>query len=150
DRDDVLRSARDSEARWRAQAPCGELDGVPVTVKDAILAKGWPTLRGSRTADAGQPWTEDAPAVARLREQGALILGKTTTPEFGWKGVTDSPLSGVTRNPWNLALTPGGSSGGSAAALAAGVGHAAIGTDAGGSVRIPGGFCGLVALKATA
>jgi len=150
DRDDLLRRARESEARWRAGAPCGALDGVVLTVKDAILAKGWPTLRGSRTIAANQPWTEDAPAVARLREQGALILGKTTTPEFGWKGVTDSPLTGVTRNPWNLALTPGGSSGGSAAALAAGIGHAAIGTDAGGSVRIPAGFCGLVALKATA
>jgi aspartyl-tRNA(Asn)/glutamyl-tRNA(Gln) amidotransferase subunit A len=79
-----------------------------------------------------------------------VILGKTTTPEFGWAGVTHSPLSGITRNPWNLSLTPGGSSGGSAAALAAGIGHAAIGTDAGGSVRIPGAFCGLVALKASA
>jgi aspartyl-tRNA(Asn)/glutamyl-tRNA(Gln) amidotransferase subunit A len=150
EREDVLRRARESEARWRAGAPHGELDGVPLTVKDAILAKGWPTLRGSRTIPAQQAWSEDAPAVARLRENGALILGKTTTPEFGWKGVTDSPLSGVTRNPWNLALTPGGSSGGSAAALAAGIGHAAIGTDAGGSVRIPGAFCGLVAFKASA
>lgn len=150
DREDVLRRARESESRWRAGAPRGELDGVPLTVKDAILAEGWPTLRGSRTIPAQQAWAEDAPAVARLREHGALILGKTTTPEFGWKGVTDSPLSGITRNPWNLALTPGGSSGGSAAALAAGIGHAAIGTDAGGSVRIPGAFCGLVALKASA
>jgi aspartyl-tRNA(Asn)/glutamyl-tRNA(Gln) amidotransferase subunit A len=148
DRDAVIAEARESEKRWRAGRPCGELDGVPVSVKDAIIAKGWPTLRGSRTApkEAG---TEDAPAVARLREAGALILGKTTTPEFGWAGVTHSPLSGITRNPWNLALTPGGSSGGSAAALAAGIGHAAIGTDAGGSVRIPGAFCGLVAIKAT-
>ena len=150
DRDELLARARDAEARWRAGKPAGALDGVPLTVKDAILAKGWPTRRGSRTIAADQPWNEDAPAVARLREQGALILGKTTTPEFGWKGVTDSPLSGVTRNPWNPALTPGGSSGGSAAALAAGIGHAAIGTDAGGSVRIPGAFCGLVALKASA
>ena len=148
--EEVLAAARASEARWREGRPCGEMDGVPITVKDAILAKGWPTLRGSKTADPSQPWTEDAPSVARLREHGAIILGKTTTPEFGWKGVTDSPLSGITRNPWNLALTPGGSSGGSAAALAAGIGHAAIGTDAGGSVRIPGAFCGLVAFKATA
>ena len=145
-----LQAAAESEARWRRGEPLGEMDGVPLTVKDAILAKGWPTLRGSKTADPKQPWNEDAPAVARLREAGAILLGKTTTPEFGWKGVTDSPLSGITRNPWNLALTPGGSSGGSAAALAAGIGHAAIGTDAGGSVRIPGAFCGLVALKATA
>ena len=147
--EDLLREAREAEARWRAKAPRGELDGVPVSVKDAIIAEGWPTLRGSRTSPK-DPGNEDAPSVARLREAGALIIGKTTTPEFGWAGVTHSPLSGVTRNPWNLALTPGGSSGGSAAALAAGIGHAAIGTDAGGSVRIPGAFCGLVALKPTA
>ena len=147
---EALRLGAESEARWREGRPRGEMDGVPITVKDAILAKGWPTLRGSKTIDPKQPWNEDAPAVARLREAGAIILGKTTTPEFGWKGVTDSPLSGVTRNPWNLALTPGGSSGGSAAALASGIGHAAIGTDAGGSVRIPASFSGLFALKATA
>ena len=149
DEHESLALAAESERRWREGRPLGEMDGVPITVKDAIIAKGWPTLRGSKTADR-KPGNEDAPAVARLREAGAIILGKTTTPEFGWKGVTDSPLSGVTRNPWNLALTPGGSSGGSAAALAGGIGHAAIGTDAGGSVRIPGAFCGLVAHKATA
>ncbi len=147
---EALRLAAESEARWGEGRACGEMDGVPITVKDAILAKGWPTLRGSKTIDPKQPWDEDAPAVARLREAGAIILGKTTTPEFGWTGVTHSPLSGITRNPWNAALTPGGSSGGSAAALAAGIGHAAIGTDAGGSVRIPASFCGLVALKASA
>ena len=87
-------------ASWR-------LEGLPITVKDAILAKGWPTLRGSKTIDPNQPWVEDAPAVARAREHGAIILGKTTTPEFGWKGVTDSPLTGITRNPWNLDRTPG-------------------------------------------
>ena len=150
DEAEALRLASESEVRWREGRPRGEMDGVPITVKDAILAKGWPTLRGSKTIDPKQRWDEDAPAVARLREAGVIILGKTTTPEFGWKGVTDSPLSGITRNPWNLALTPGGSSGGSAAALAAGIGHAAIGTDAGGSVRIPASFCGLFALKATA
>ena len=149
DERESMNLAAESERRWREGRPLGEMDGVPVTVKDAIIARGWPTLRGSKTADR-KPGNEDAPAVARLREAGAIILGKTTTPEFGWKGVTDSPLSGVTRNPWNLALTPGGSSGGSAAALAAGIGHAALGTDAGGSVRIPGAFCGLVAHKATA
>jgi aspartyl-tRNA(Asn)/glutamyl-tRNA(Gln) amidotransferase subunit A len=150
DHNATLALARESESRWRKGEPKGDLDGVPITVKDAIIAKGWPTLRGSKTIDPKQAWNEDAPAVARLREAGAIILGKTTTPEFGWAGVTHSPLSGITRNPWNLELTPGGSSGGSAAALAAGIGHAAIGTDAGGSVRIPGAFCGLVALKATA
>jgi aspartyl-tRNA(Asn)/glutamyl-tRNA(Gln) amidotransferase subunit A len=150
DRDDALRQASESEARWRAGRPQGEMDGVPITVKDAILAKGWPTLKGSKTIDPKQPSTEDGPAVARMREHNAIILGKTTTPEFGWTGVTHSPLSGITRNPWNLELTPGGSSGGSAAALAAGIGHAALGTDAGGSVRIPAGFSSLVAIKATA
>jgi Amidase len=88
---------------------------------------------GSTLVDPNQPWDEDAPAVARLREEGTIILGKTTTPEFGWKGVTDSPLTGITRNPWNPERTPGGSSGGSAAALAAGIGYAAVGTDAAGS-----------------
>ncbi len=148
DREESLSLARAAEARWKKAEPQGLLDGVPITVKDAILAKGWPTRKGSRLVDAS-PTPEDAPAVARVLEEGAIILGKTTTPEFGWKGVTDSPLSGITRNPWNIDKTPGGSSGGSAAALAAGVGHGAIGTDAGGSVRIPGAFCGLVAVKAT-
>jgi aspartyl-tRNA(Asn)/glutamyl-tRNA(Gln) amidotransferase subunit A len=99
DQEDCLKQARDAEARWRKGEPCGNLDGVPVTVKAAILARGWPTLRGSKTVDPKQSWEEDAPAVARLREAGAIVLGKTTTPEFGWKGVTDSPLSGISRKP---------------------------------------------------
>src|SRR5690606_13732291 len=99
--------------------------------------RGWPTLRGSKAIARDQPWKDDAPAVARLREHGAVLLGKTTTPEFGWKGVTDSALDGITRNPWDPAKTPGGSSGGAAAALAAGMGALALGTDGGGSVRIP-------------
>ena len=147
--DAVLAQARESEARWKAGKPLGPIDGVPITVKDAIITKDWPTLVGSKTADAAKSLMEDAPPVARMREQGVILLGKTTTPEFGWKAVTDSPLTGITRSPWNPAVTPGGSSGGSAAALAAGIGHAAIGTDAGGSVRIPASFCGLVAIKAT-
>jgi aspartyl-tRNA(Asn)/glutamyl-tRNA(Gln) amidotransferase subunit A len=110
-------------------------------------------LSGSRTEEATDgsngPWEEDAPAVARLREAGAVILGKTTTPEFGWKGMTDSPLAGITRNPWNPALTPGGSSGGAAASLAAGVGAIAYGTDGGGSIRIPANYCGLYGIKPT-
>src|SRR6185437_12583302 len=134
---------------WMRGAPQGLLDGIPVSIKDLLFTSGWPTLRGSRTVDATQRWDQDAPAVARLREHHAILLGKTTTPEFGWKAVTDSPLTGITRNPWNRSTTPGGSSGGSAAAVAAGIGLAAVGTDAGGSVRIPGAFCGLVALKAT-
>jgi aspartyl-tRNA(Asn)/glutamyl-tRNA(Gln) amidotransferase subunit A len=145
----VIAQAQESAKRWEAGRPLGRLDGVPITIKDAILTAGWPTLLGSNTVDRDRPWLEDAPAVARAREAGAILLGKTTTPEFGWKAVTDSPLTGVTRNPWNPRLTPGGSSGGSASAVAAGIGHAAIGTDAGGSVRIPASFCGLIGFKAS-
>jgi len=145
----ALAAARASETRWRNGAPLGLLDGVPTSIKDLVLTKGWPTLRGSKTVDPKSPWNDDAPAVARLREHGAVLLGKTTTPEFGWKGVTDSPLTGITRNPWDTSKTPGGSSGGSAAAVAAGLGPLTIGTDGGGSIRIPCGFTGLFGLKPT-
>ena len=141
--------ARESEARWADGAPKGRLDGVPVSVKDLALAAGWPTLRGSRAVDPAGPWTDDAPAVARLREHGAVLLGKTATPEFGHKGVTHSELCGVTRNPWDREKTPGGSSGGAGAALAAGLGPLAIGTDGGGSIRIPAAFCGVFGIKPT-
>ncbi len=147
DAEGALAEARRSEERWRVSAPRGRLDGVPVSIKDILLTEGWPTLRGSKTIDPDQVWDEDAPAVARLRENGAVILGKTTTPEFGWKGVTDSPLTGVTRNPWNPELTPGGSSGGASAAVAAGMGPLAVGTDGGGSIRIPAGFTGIFGIK---
>ena len=146
---EILESAKASESRWLSGMPKGLLDGVPVSIKDIILTKGWPTLRGSKTVDPRGPWDEDAPATARLREHGALLLGKTTTPEFGWKGVTDSPLTGITRNPWNPAKTPGGSSGGAAAAVAAGMGPLAVGTDGGGSIRIPCSFTGLFGIKAS-
>ena len=125
----------------------GQLDGVPVSIKDLLLTRGWPTLRGSRTVDPKGPWNDDAPVVARLREHGAVLLGKTTTPEFGWKGVTDGPLTGITRNPWNPKMTPGGSSGGGAAAVASGMGPLTVGTDGGGSIRIPCSFTGLFGLK---
>ncbi|HET7671388.1 MAG TPA: amidase [Burkholderiales bacterium] len=141
------KDARASEKRWMSGQPQGLLDGVPVSIKDIILTKGWPTLRGSKTVDPKGPWNDDAPATARLREHGAVLVGKTTTPEFGWKGVTDSPLTGITRNPWNAAKTPGGSSGGAAAAVAAGMGPLAVGTDGGGSIRIPCSFTGLFGLK---
>src|SRR5690606_26736759 len=127
--------------------PQGLLDGVPATVKDLVLTKGWPTLRGSRAVSPDQPWNEDAPAVARLREHNAVLLGKTTTPEFGWKGVTDNPLTGITRNPWNPEKTPGGSSGGAAVAAATGMGALHIGTDGGGSIRIPASFTGIFGFK---
>jgi aspartyl-tRNA(Asn)/glutamyl-tRNA(Gln) amidotransferase subunit A len=143
----ALEDAKASEARWAAGQPRGLLDGVPVSIKDIILTKGWPTLRGSKTVDPKGPWNDDAPATARLREHGAVLLGKTTTPEFGWKGVTDSPLTGITRNPWNTAKTPGGSSGGAAAAVASGMGPLAVGTDGGGSIRIPCSFTGLFGIK---
>jgi aspartyl-tRNA(Asn)/glutamyl-tRNA(Gln) amidotransferase subunit A len=143
----ALASARESEQRWARGAPCGPLDGVPVAIKDLILTRGMPTLRGSRTVSPNQAWDVDAPVTARLREAGAVILGKTTTPEFGCKGETNSPLTGITRNPWDLAKTPGGSSGGTAAAVAAGMCPIAIGTDGAGSVRIPAAFCGNFGLK---
>jgi aspartyl-tRNA(Asn)/glutamyl-tRNA(Gln) amidotransferase subunit A len=149
DRKTTLEQARASEARRMKGAPLSAMDGVPVAIKDLLWTKGWPTLRGSRTIDPGQAWNDDAPAVARLREAGAVLLGKTTTPEFGWKGVTDSPLTGVTRNPWDLERTPGGSSGGSAAALAARLAPLALGTDGGGSIRIPASFSGVFGLKPT-
>jgi len=145
--EEALASAAKSEARWTRGEPAGELDGVPVSIKDLILARGWPTRRGSRTVDVDAPWDVDAPASARLREAGAVILGKTTTPEFGCKGETNSPLTGITRNPWNPARTPGGSSGGTAAAVAAGMGPLSVGTDGAGSVRIPAAFCGNFGLK---
>ena len=149
DAEQALAQARESEERYRRGRPRGRLDGVPASIKDLILTRGWPTLRGSRTLDPNQEWREDAPVAARLREHGAVLLGKTTTPEYGWKGVTDSPLTGVTVNPWAPTRTAGGSSGGSAAAVAMGMGPLSVGTDGGGSVRIPAAFCGIVGLKPT-
>jgi aspartyl-tRNA(Asn)/glutamyl-tRNA(Gln) amidotransferase subunit A len=145
--DRALDEAKASEARWLRGQPKGLVDGIPVSIKDIILTRGWPTLRGSKTIDAKGPWNDDAPATARLREHGAVLLGKTTTPEFGWKGVTDSPLTGITRNPWNPEKTPGGSSGGAAVAVATGMGAAAVGTDGGGSIRIPASFTGVFGIK---
>ncbi|MET8582482.1 amidase [Streptomyces collinus] len=147
--EDALARARESADRWRRGEPAGLLDGVPVTVKDLLLLRGHPTLRGSKTIAEQGRWEEDAPSVARLREHGAVFLGKTTTPEYGWKGVTDSALSGVTRNPYDPSRTAGGSSGGSAAAVAMGAGPLSLGTDGGGSIRIPAAFCGIFGLKPT-
>ena len=151
DEKSAMASAKESEIRWQAHrksaAPVGALEGVPATIKDLILTKAWPTLRGSRTVDPHQAWDVDAPVTARLRESGAVLLGKTTTPEFGCKGETNSPATGITRNPWNLNKTPGGSSGGTAAAVAAGLGPIGVGTDGAGSVRIPAAFCGNFGLK---
>ncbi|WP_324652331.1 amidase [Georgenia sp. H159] len=149
DRDGALAQAADSEERWRTGYPAGLLDGVPVSIKDIFLTKGWPTLRGSRAVDPDQPWEVDSPVAARLRADGMVFVGKTTTPEIAWKAVTDSPLTGVTRNPHDPRLTAGGSSGGAAAAVAAGMGPCAVGTDGGGSIRIPASFCGIVGFKPT-
>jgi len=143
----AMAAASASNARWSAGTPMGALDGVPVSIKDLILTRGWPTRRGSATVDPAQAWPDDAPAAARLRESGAVLFGKTHTPEFGCKGETNSPLGGITRNPWNQAHTAGGSSGGAAAAVASGMGPLAVGTDGAGSVRIPAAFCGTFGLK---
>ena len=147
DRDGALAAAQASERRWHRGEAVRRLDGVPVTIKDLVLMRGFPTLRGSRLVDPDQDWSEDAPAVARLREAGAVVLGKTTTPEFGWKALGDSPLTGITRNPWDLARTPGGSSAGAAAACAAGIGALHLGSDGAGSIRIPSAFTGVFGLK---
>ena len=148
DPEGALAAARASEARWHAGAPRGPLDGVPTTIKDILWVRGW-TIRYGTRAVPGVQATEDAPAVAQLRAAGAVLLGLTTTPEFGWKAVTDSALTGITRNPWDAARTPGGSSGGAAVAAACGAGVLHLGTDGGGSIRIPAGFCGVVGHKPT-
>jgi aspartyl-tRNA(Asn)/glutamyl-tRNA(Gln) amidotransferase subunit A len=147
DRDGAVAAARESERRWQRGEAVGRLDGVPVTIKDLLPMRGFPTLRGSRLVDRDQDWSEDAPATARLREAGAVILGKTTTPEFGWKALGDSPLTGITRNPWDLSRTSGGSSAGAAAACAAGIGPLHVGSDGAGSIRIPSAFSGVFGLK---
>lgn len=149
DADTAREQARASEQRWARGEPRGRLDGVPTSIKDIFLTKGWPTLRGSRTVERDQPWNVDGAAVARLREDNAVFVGKTTTPEIAWKGVTDNPLTGITRNPWDPGRTAGGSSGGAAAAVALGMAPLAIGTDGGGSVRIPAAFCGIFTIKPT-
>lgn len=147
DEDGALAAARASEARWHKKTPAGLLDGVPITIKDLLLTKGWPTLRGSKLVARDQNWEDDAPASIALKAQAPVILGKTTTPEFGWKAIGDSPLTGITRNPWNPNHTPGGSSAGAAVAAAAGMGALHVGTDGAGSIRIPASFTGIVGLK---
>ena len=142
----TLADAAESEKRWRAGKPLGAIDGVPATIKDNIWAKGWATRRGSKTSDPA-PAQADAPATARLREQGAVILGKTCMPEHGWIGVCHSPLTGITRNPWNPDHTPGGSTGGGAVAALLGLGVLHLGTDGAGSLRIPAAFTGVFGMK---
>lgn len=148
DAEGALAAARQSEARWMAASPRGLVDGIPIGIKDNILAAGMPARFGSKLTSA-EPAEYDAPAVARLREHGAILIGKTAMPEFGWKAVTDSPLTGVTRNPWDTRKTPGGSSGGAAAAVVLGMGPIQIGTDGGGSIRISAAFTGCYGIKPT-
>ena len=149
DAEGALAAARASAQRWEQGSPLGPADGVPTTIKDILVTRDWPTLRGSLLIDEAGPWPDDAPAVARLRAAGCILLGKNTTPEFAWKGVTDSLRHGATGNPWGAELTAGGSSGGAATAIGLGMGTWGPGTDGGGSVRIPASFTGTVALKGT-
>ncbi len=141
--------AQESAQRWTRGQPLGPIDGVTATIKDSMALAGWPTLKGSRQSDPSKILREDSPTAARLKSGGAVILGKTTCPEFAWKGTSDSPLTGMTRNPWDLERTTGGSSSGAAAAAATGMGALHPGTDGAGSVRMPAAFTGIFALKPT-
>lgn len=143
----ALRAARVSEHRWLAGSPLSRLDGVPISFKDNLDMSGLRTRFGSLTTAHSPIAERDCPVAARLREAGAILFGKTTTPEFAHKMVTSSPLTGVTRNPWNLEHSPGGSSGGAAAAVCAGLGPIAIGTDGAGSIRIPAAWTGTFGFK---
>ena len=150
---EVLAERALSEAAEReAEALRGELrgswHGVPIGVKDLFLTAGVPTRRGSRLYADAIP-TEDSPAVERMLRAGAVMVGKNTTPESGWKAASNSPLYGVTRNPWDTRLSAGGSSSGSAVAVAAGHVPLSLGSDGGGSLRIPAAFCGIFSLKPT-
>src|SRR3954468_3840823 len=138
--------ARAAARRWRTGRQRGPLDGVPVTVKENIATEGIPTPLGTAAAEL-VPATADAPVVARLREAGAVVVAKTTMPDYGMLTSGLSSLHPTTRNPWNPAWTPGGSSAGAAAAAAAGYGPIHIGTDIGGSVRLPAGWTGVVGFK---
>ena len=148
DEEVLLQQAHASEQRWAKGQPQGELDGIPITIKDGTDVAGWPTREGSAVTST-QPVSKDSPLVGNLRAAGTLIIGKTTLPEYGHKGVTDSPAFGITRNPWNPAKTSGGSSGGAAVAAATGMGFLHQGTDGGGSIRIPASFCGVFGIKPT-
>ena len=146
--EEALNAARGVDAKRASGKALGPLAGVPVSLKDIILTKDIRTTAGSRLLETFVP-DEDALLVSRLKAADAVIIGKTTTPEFCNKTVSDSPLTGETRNPWDLTRTPGGSSSGSAAAVAAGMGPLSIGTDGGGSIRLPAALCGVVGFKPT-
>jgi len=148
DRAAAVTAAQASERRWRDGNPLGPLDGVPFTVKDNIVTAGLPTTWGSPLYREFRSATDELP-VARMRRAGAVLIGKTNVPELTSQGYTDNPLFGPTGNPWNPALTPGGSSGGAVAAVAAGIGPVALGTDGGGSIRRPASHAGVAGLKPT-
>ena len=144
----AMAEAAEIDDRVAGEGSVGMLAGIPLAVKDLEDAAGYPTRYGSKLSPDG-PAAGDSVLVARLRAAGCIVVGKTATPEYGHKGVTESPVSGVTRNPWNPDRTPGGSSGGSAAALASGMVPLATGSDGGGSIRIPSALCGLSGIKTT-
>ncbi|MER5172364.1 amidase family protein [Thioclava kandeliae] len=146
----AMAQAEASEARWKAGAPMGPLDGVPCVIKDSFAVKGMVMLRGLKARRDVAPDTKDCPPVARLREAGAIIFAKGTMPDMGFLGAGVNSANGVTRNPWDLSLNTGGSSAGPAAAVAAGLAPISVGSDVGGSVRLPATHCGLFALKPTA
>jgi aspartyl-tRNA(Asn)/glutamyl-tRNA(Gln) amidotransferase subunit A len=145
----ALAEARASEARWARAAPIGPLDGVPVTIKDNIATKGDPTPVGSAASDV-TPAKADAPPARRLREAGAIMFTKTTMPDYGMLSSGLSSFHPLARNPWKLDRNPGGSSAGAGAAAAALYGPLHLGTDIGGSVRLPAGWCGIFGLKPSA
>ncbi len=147
DREGALAAAKEAEARWRAKQPLSALDGVPVTIKENIYTRGDPAPIGTRANDDAPPQAVDAPPAARLREAGCVILGKTTMPDFGMLSSGLSSIHGITRNPWNTARNTSGSSSGAGAAAAAGYAPLHLGTDIGGSVRLPATHCGIFALK---
>lgn len=147
DPDGALAEADALDARRRQGEEVGALAGIPVGVKDLEDAAGFPTTMGSLVVSGPQPARSDSILVDRLKQAGAIVVGKTNTPEHGWTGQTDNPRFGLTANPWDLARTPGGSSGGSAAAIAAGMVPLATGSDGGGSIRIPSSLCGLSGFK---
>src|SRR3954452_9013026 len=144
--DQAMDAARQAEAKLMSGDRIGRLHGVPVTIKDLANTKDMPTQSGSLIMQGHQP-TEDTPVVPRLRDDGAIILGKTTTSEFGWTGVSHSPLTGITSNPWKLGYNAGASSAGAEAASAAGYGPLHQGSDGAGSIRMPSHFCGIMGIK---
>ena len=144
--DSALAEAKKAEDSMMKGEELGPLHGVPVSIKDLIFTKGVRTTMGSKLLEDFVP-QEDAVQVERLKKAGAIILGKTNTPEFGLKMLTDNRIFGFTRNPWNLERSPGGSSGGAAAAVASGLGPLAAGSDGGGSIRIPSSCCGVFGIK---